>query len=272
MAELEDEGEAEAEAPERAVPDARGQARARRPCGQVVGILRRAWRSYCGSIEVPQHPREESVLFVPVNKSIPKVRIRTKQAGELTTKRIMVAIDAWPATSKFPVGHYVRTIGEIGDIECESEVILIEHDVCIREFSLASMRCLPKVGPNGEWDPPADEVAKRVDLRTGYRVCSIDPPGCKDIDDALHVRPLGGGRVEVGVHIADVTHFVAPNDPLDEEARFRGTSVYLVQKRIDMLPKLLTTDLCSLRGNVERLAFSVLPYRPALPPFPAHAV
>ena len=221
---------------------------------------------------MPQNPREESVLFVPVNKSIPKVRIRTKQAGELTTKRIMVAIDAWPATSKFPVGHYVRTIGEIGDIECESEVILIEHDVCIREFSLASMRCLPKVGPNGEWDPPADEVAKRVDLRTGYRVCSIDPPGCKDIDDALHVRPLGGGRVEVGVHIADVTHFVAPNDPLDEEARFRGTSVYLVQKRIDMLPKLLTTDLCSLRGNVERLAFSVLPYRPALPPFPAHAV
>ncbi len=118
------------------------------------------------------------------------------------------------------------------------------------------------MGPNGEWDVPAEEAAKRVDLRgEEYRVCSIDPPGCKDIDDALHVRPLPPGpdgrpRVEVGVHIADVTHFVDADSPIDVEGKFRGTSVYLVQKRIDMLPSLLTTDLCSLRGNVSRLAFS----------------
>jgi exoribonuclease R len=99
-------------------------------------------------------------------------------------------------------------------------------------------------------------VEYRVDLRGGdYRVCSIDPPGCKDIDDALHVRPLPPGidgrqRVEVGVHIADVTHFVDADSAIDVEGRFRGTSVYLVQKRIDMLPSLLTTDLCSLRGQV----------------------
>lgn len=86
----------------------------------------------------------------------------------------------------------------------------------------------------------------------------MDPPGCKDIDDALHVRPLGPNRTEVGVHIADVTHFVPPGNACDEEARFRGTSVYLVQRRIDMLPTLLTTDLCSLVGNKERLAFSVV--------------
>uniref|UniRef100_A0A7S4N145 Ribosomal RNA-processing protein 44 n=1 Tax=Guillardia theta TaxID=55529 RepID=A0A7S4N145_GUITH len=229
-----------------------------RPTAKVVGIMKRAWRPFCGSIEPPLNPRDKHVLFVPVSKQIPKVRIFTRQVEELLEKRILVAIDSWEADSKFPSGHYVRTIGDIGDIQCESEVILIEHDVCIREFAPAVFKLLPPVGPNGEWEVPEEEIRKRVDLREGYRVCSIDPPGCKDIDDALHVKPLGKGRVEMGVHIADVTHFVAPNNPLDEEARFRGTSVYLVQKRIDMLPSLLTTDLCSLRGQVERLAFSVI--------------
>lgn len=89
-------------------------------------------------------------------------------------------------------------------------------------------------------------------------VCSIDPPGCTDIDDALHVRTLPNGNYEIGVHIADVTYFVKYGMPMDTEAAARGTSVYLVDKRIDMLPSLLGTNLCSLRSNVDRLAFSCI--------------
>lgn len=87
-------------------------------------------------------------------------------------------------------------------------------------------------------------------------ICSVDPPGCTDIDDALHSRVLPNGNFEVGVHIADVSHFIRPGTALDKEAASRATTVYLVDKRIDMVPELLSSNLCSLRGNVERFAFS----------------
>lgn len=86
----------------------------------------------------------------------------------------------------------------------------------------------------------------------------MDPPGCKDIDDALHSRVLPNGNIECGVHIADVTHFVKAESAIDKEAAFRSTTVYLVDRRTDMLPSLLTEDLCSLRCKVERLAFSCI--------------
>ncbi len=89
-------------------------------------------------------------------------------------------------------------------------------------------------------------------------MCSIDPVGCKDIDDALHCRVLNNGNFEVGVHIADVTYFVRPGAAIDLEAANRCTTVYLVDRRTDMLPKLLTETLCSLVHSVDRLAFSCL--------------
>ena len=89
-------------------------------------------------------------------------------------------------------------------------------------------------------------------------MCSVDPIGCKDIDDALHCRILPNGNYEVGVHIADVTHFVKPGAEIDREAGRRCTTVYMVNKRTDMLPGLLTENLCSIVGGVERLAFSVI--------------
>lgn len=89
-------------------------------------------------------------------------------------------------------------------------------------------------------------------------ICSVDPPGCTDIDDALHSRLLPNGNIEVGVHIADVSHFIRPGTAIDKEAALRATTVYLVDKRIDMVPELLSSNLCSLRGNVERFAFSCI--------------
>jgi exosome complex exonuclease DIS3/RRP44 len=90
----------------------------------------------------------------------------------------------------------------------------------------------------------------------GEYVMSVDPPGCTDIDDALHCKQLENGNIEIGVHIADVTHFVIEGSPLDEEAAKRGTTVYLVDRRIEMLPSLLTSNLCSLISDVDRYAFS----------------
>uniref|UniRef100_A0A5B7BSS8 Putative exosome complex exonuclease RRP44 n=1 Tax=Davidia involucrata TaxID=16924 RepID=A0A5B7BSS8_DAVIN len=230
-----------------------------RPSGRVVGIIKRNWHSYCGSLEPMPMPAGSGgvahALFVSKDRRIPKIRIQTRQLGNLLDKRIIVAVDSWDCLSRYPSGHYVRTIGEIGDRETESEVVLIENDIDARPFSSQILACLPPL----PWTVSSEDLANpiRQDLRH-LRVFSVDPPGCKDIDDALHCTALPNGIFEVGVHIADVTNFVHPGTPLDDEATQRGTSVYLVERRIDMLPKPLTEDICSLRADVERLAFSVI--------------
>lgn len=101
------------------------------------------------------------------------------------------------------------------------------------------------------------DVLGRADLRA-LPCCSIDPPGCKDIDDALSMMRLENGNLSVGVHIADVTHFVKEGTPLDDEASSRGTTVYLTDRRLDMLPPMLSTYLCSLRARTDRLAMSTM--------------
>ena len=202
------------------------------------------------------------------------------QAQTLSDQRILVSVDEWETDSPYPSGHYVRTLGAIGDRETETEVLIIENDIETRPFTEAVYACVPPL----PWSVPPEALMEpgRADFR-GLNVCSVDPPGCKarnatavkrarspgwrsclkyastqDIDDALHIRELGNGNVEVGVHIADVTSFLLPGTAMDEEASKRATSVYLVERRIDMLPKALTEDICSLRGGVERMTFSVL--------------
>ncbi|XP_026755514.2 exosome complex exonuclease RRP44 [Galleria mellonella] len=222
------------------------------PTGKVVGIIRRKWRQYCGILLPSKFPGATRHLFTPAEKRIPRVRIETRQSDMLASQRILVALDSWPRNSRYPLGHFVRALGPIGDKDAENEVILLEHDVPHARFSEAVLACLP---PN-DWTIPPEEIKKRVDLRS-ICICSVDPPGCTDIDDALHARPTAtAGVYEVGVHIADVTHFVRPATALDKEAASRSTTVYLVDKRIDMVPDLLSSNLCSLRGGEERLAFS----------------
>ncbi|CAK4376014.1 unnamed protein product [Aphanomyces euteiches] len=226
-----------------------------KPCGQVVGIIQRNWRRYCGSIEPPTDKAmaQKHCLFVPVDRKIPKIRITTRQYDTLLDKRIVVAIDSWPVDSRFPLGHYVKTLGVIGDKETETQVLLLEHDIPCEQFSDKVLKCLPPA----DWKITTENSKGRTDLRH-LPVCSIDPPNCKDIDDALHARLLPNGNIEVGVHIADVTHFVEAGSALDLEAADRGTSTYLVDKRLDMLPGYLTTQLCSLTDVEDHFAFSVL--------------
>lgn len=223
----------------------------KQPTGEVVGIIRRKWRQYCGILLKNPINGATRHIFIPAEKKIPRVRIETRQADLLTGKRIIVAIDAWPRHSRYPQGHFVRSLGNIGDKATENEVILIEHDVPHSKFSDEVLSFLPEL----PWIITEEDYAKRVDLRD-LPICSVDPPGCTDIDDALHARDLPNGRLEVGVHIADVSHFIRPGNALDREAALRGTTVYLVDKRIDMVPELLSSNLCSLRGGVERFAFS----------------
>uniref|UniRef100_A0A8D9BV86 Protein DIS3 homolog n=1 Tax=Cacopsylla melanoneura TaxID=428564 RepID=A0A8D9BV86_9HEMI len=225
----------------------------RRPTGLIVGIIKQKWRQYCGILQANPMEGSSRHLFVPAERKIPKIRVETRQIATLSSQRIVVAIDSWPRHSRYPQGHFVRALGPIGDKDTENEVLLLEHDVPHSKFSDLVLSYLPQL----PWSITDDEVSRRSDLRY-LDVCSVDPPGCTDIDDALHCRPMDNGNLEVGVHIADVSHFIKPGTPLDEEAALRATTVYLVDKRIDMVPGLLSGNLCSLRGNEERLAFSVI--------------
>ncbi|XP_012277145.1 exosome complex exonuclease RRP44 [Orussus abietinus] len=223
------------------------------PTGIIVGIIKRKWRQYCGILQPSPLRNAVKHLFVPAERKIPKVRIETRQVDILSNQRIIVAIDSWPRHSRYPLGHFVRALGKIGDKETENEVLLLEHDVPHSRFSDAVLSFLPKM----PWTITDEDLAQREDLRH-LDICSVDPPGCTDIDDALHCRDLPNGNLEVGVHIADVSHFIKPGNALDKEAALRGTTVYLVDKRIDMVPELLSSNLCSLRGNEERFAFSCI--------------
>lgn len=235
------------------------------PTARVVGVIKRNWRQYVGHIDnnsssgAKQGRKQQTVFLIPMDKRIPKIRVRTRQADELMGKRVLVTIDSWDQESRYPVGHFVRSLGELETKGAETEALLLEYDVQYRPFPKAVLDCLPAEGH--DWKVPANTKDPgwrgRKDLRD-LLVCSIDPVGCQDIDDALHARPLPSGNFEVGVHIADVSHFVKPNNAMDAEASMRGTTVYLVDKRIDMLPMLLGTDLCSLKPYVERYAFSTI--------------
>ncbi|CAD7093571.1 unnamed protein product [Hermetia illucens] len=221
------------------------------PTGVIVGIIRRKWRQYCGILQINQVSGSTRHIFVPAERKIPKVRIETRQAEHLKMQRIVVAIDNWPRHSRYPNGHFVRALGPLGDKDTENEVLLLEHDVPHSKWSEEVLSCLPKL----PWIITNEDYERRKDLRDIF-ICSVDPPGCTDIDDALHCRELPNGRLEVGVHIADVSHFIRPGTALDKEASLRATTVYLVDKRIDMVPELLSSNLCSLLGGVERFAFS----------------
>ncbi len=170
--------------------------------GRIVGIIKRNWRPYCGMLKVSDVPDATRHLFIPAEKRIPKIRIETRQAQNLKNKRIIVNIDCWSRDSRYPQGHFVKCLGEIGNKETENEVLLLEHDVPNYPFPQCVLDCLPSV----PWSIGVDERAKRLDL-SDLNICSVDPPGCTDIDDALHCIELPNGNYQCGVHIADVSSF-----------------------------------------------------------------
>uniref|UniRef100_A0A8C0F922 Exosome complex exonuclease RRP44 n=1 Tax=Bubo bubo TaxID=30461 RepID=A0A8C0F922_BUBBB len=189
-----------------------------RPTGKVVGIIKRNWRPFCGMLSKSQIKEARRHLFTPADRRIPRIRIETRQADTLEGQRIIVAIDGWPRNSRYPNGHFVKSLGSAGDKETETEVLLLEHDVPHQPFSQAVLSFLPKM----PWSITEQDMKYREDLRHLY-VCSVDPPGCTDIDDALHCREYIK-NLEIKIHTY----------------------------------KLLSSNLCSLRSNVDRLAFSCI--------------
>lgn len=232
------------------------------PSGKVIAVLKKNWRPYVGSFELASASestallskgdvkRPNQLVFIPLDRRVPKIKVMSRQWDTLKSQRVVVAIDGWDTKSLLPHGHYVRALGEIGDKLVEAEALLQQHDLHLRPFSAAIMAEVPhsdsEILPEG-----------RLDLR-GELICSIDPPGCTDIDDALHVKLLPNGNYQIGVHIADVSHYVKEGSHMDKEARKRGNTIYLVDRRIDMLPRELGEDMCSINSNVDRYAFSVL--------------
>ncbi|TGZ63828.1 hypothetical protein CRM22_006707 [Opisthorchis felineus] len=250
------------------------------PSGFVVGVLSRNWRDYvCTYVPESGAPVEQTgwVLVTPWDRRIPRIRLHTTQAAKLAKERFVVRIDSWDAGSNYPHGHFVHSLGPIGDLETETQTLLIEHNLPVRAFSDAQLRELSPYSVQRPWKVDPAEVARRRDLRSpavsgnpaseDVLIFSIDPQGCQDVDDTLSVRWLDPivmedgsthRRLQLGVHIADVTFFVPPGGFVDAEARRRTTSVYLADRRYDMLPGLLSGDLCSLWSGVDRYAVSVL--------------
>ncbi|KAG2213959.1 hypothetical protein INT47_001229 [Mucor saturninus] len=232
------------------------------PTGRVVGILNRNWRSYVATLQEDSAEVGGSIhLAIPLDPVIPKIRIRYHEVKLIENQRIVVRIDNWPISSQYPNGHFVRSLGHIHQLDTEISAILVEHSISVSQasqgFSQASLNEMPIDTPQAPWRPEEEEVKNRRDLRD-LTVFSIDPPNCQDIDDALSVKELADGKIELGVHIADVSYFVKEDSMTDLEARSRGTTVYLADRRFDMLPSVLSERVCSLRHHVDRYSVSVI--------------
>lgn len=218
------------------------------PEGEVVAVLEHSENTYVGVLEV-----EKAYAFLITDSKklandifIPKDKIKGGKSGQKAVVRII----EWPDRAKNPIGEVVDILGEVGDNNTEMNAIMAEYGLpyTYPEEMEKAAELIPDV-------ISSDEIAKREDFR-GVTTFTVDPHDAKDFDDALSVRKLPGGNWEVGVHIADVTHYVKPGTLIDREAENRATSVYLVDRTIPMLPERLCNQICSLRPDEEKLCFS----------------
>ncbi|KAI8642630.1 hypothetical protein BD408DRAFT_343876 [Parasitella parasitica] len=201
------------------------------------------------------------VWFKPTDLRKPVIAIQLKNApGDILKNEekyqnlLMIAkITRWPIDSTNPFGTVLRELGHIGNIVAETRAVLEDNGIAEQPFGQEALKGLPDM----PWSISQSDIDKRRDLRS-TRIFTIDPATAKDLDDAVHVIRLNEDEFEVGVHIADVSHFVHQHTALDHEAYERGTSTYLCDRVIPMLPSLLCEELCSLNPGVERLAFSVI--------------
>ena len=218
-----------------------------------------------GGIPNNQHDKQiekpKIVWFKPTDKRVPLIAIPTEQApkdfienSESYLNQLFVAcIKRWPITSLHPFGTLVEELGPIGDIEVETSALLKDSNASFNEdFSESVLKCLPPL----PWSIPEREFEIRKDLRS-QRTFTIDPDTAKDLDDAISINKNDDDTFDITVSIADVSYFVKPNSALDKDARKRATSIYLVQRSVPMLPSTLSSDLCSLIPDQDRLAFSV---------------
>ena len=220
------------------------------PEAEVTQIIERADNTFVGVLCIER----QYAFLITDSKTlandifIPKNKLRGGKDGE----KAVVRITEWPEHSKNPIGEVVDVLGEAGANNTEMHAILAEFGLPYK-YPEAVEKAADKISDI----IPADEIARREDYR-GVTTFTIDPRDAKDFDDALSIRRLPSGLWEVGVHIADVTHYVQPGSIIDKEAEKRATSVYLVDRTIPMLPERLCNYICSLRPDEDKLAFSCI--------------
>ena len=258
----------------------------KRPTGSVVAIIEkslrrvavvgflsiRQWLSSCGlhrkGTKMNRHylsPSDgEYIQLTPTDPKLPKMVVPVRglpncikkqlDNGDVSMEMELVAaqIIEWGEESSLPLAQVMHIFGRGGEIEPRIAAILFENAILPSEFSPESLSCLPPV----PWKVPQEEIERRRDLRN-LCIFTIDPSTATDLDDALSVEKLFDGNYRVGVHIADVSYFVLPDGFLDSEAQSRSTSIYMLQRKLPMLPPLLSENLGSLIPGVDRLAFSI---------------
>lgn len=220
------------------------------PEAEIVEIVEPKEQVFIGTLKVDKNYSylQTDSKFLAVDIMIPKKRLK----GGVTGDKAVVRITDWPDDEKNPTGEVVDILGKKGDNHAEMHAILAEFELPYR-YPAAVEKAASAIGA-GITD---DVVAKRMDMR-GVPTFTIDPKDAKDFDDALSIRKLDNGNWEVGVHIADVTHYVQPGSIIDKEAEHRATSVYLVDRVVPMLPEHLSNGICSLRPDEDKLTFSCI--------------
>ena len=224
--------------------------RGREAEGEVIEILERANDTFVGTLEVGS----SYAFLVTENRTlandifIPKEKLKGGKTGD----KAIVKVVEWPDKAKNPIGQVIDILGKAGDNTTEMHAILAE-------FGLPYVypSSVEKAADRIPAEISVEEIAKREDFRN-VTTFTIDPKDAKDFDDALSIRKIKDGLWEVGVHIADVTHYVTEGSIIDKEAEKRATSVYLVDRTIPMLPERLCNFICSLRPDEEKLAYSVI--------------
>ncbi|AUC16678.1 ribonuclease R [Tenacibaculum sp. SZ-18] len=216
----------------------------------VVEVLERAKQEFVGTLQmsknfgfvIPDNSKMYADIFIS----------RGKINGANDGDKVVAKITDWPDNSKNPFGKITETLGRPGDHDTEIHSILLEYGLPY-EFPSEVEKEAEKL-PIEITD---EEISKRRDMRSDLTF-TIDPITAKDFDDALSFKVLENGNYEIGIHIADVSHYVKPNTILDDEAYDRATSVYLVDRVVPMLPEMLSNGVCSLRPNEEKLTFSAV--------------
>ena len=220
-----------------------------KPEGEVVEIIKRARTRFVGRI---QKMDKFAFLLCDNRNMVVDIFIHPSDlAGAEDGEKAIVEMTDWPERMNNPVGRVVKRLGRPGDNNVEMQSILADYDFPL-EFPAEAEKEAAAIK-----NPTKKELEGRKDFRK-VTTFTIDPADAKDFDDALSYRKLDNGYVEVGVHIADVSHYVTPGSAIDREAYERGTSVYLVDRTIPMLPEKLCNGVCSLRPNEDKLCFSVV--------------
>ncbi|HCE57458.1 MAG TPA: ribonuclease R [Prolixibacteraceae bacterium] len=217
--------------------------------GEVTEIIERAKSVFVGTVETSRN----FAFLIPSGKAgfdifIPLEKLKGAKNGQ----KAIAEIIEWPANAKNPIGQIKDVLGDAGNNDAEMHAILAEYELPYK-FPVNVDKAAEKI----PLEIPDEEIARRRDMR-GVTTFTIDPADAKDFDDALSLRKLDNGHWEVGVHIADVTHYVVPNSIIEDEAQSRATSVYLVDRVVPMLPERLSNGVCSLRPHEDKLCFSAV--------------